>query len=162
MMRKILWTAVLTIGVGALGMISPAQTANPKPSATAKPAATVQKDVPAEFQAGIKEMLTAKSALEKAGDKWGGHRVQAISLIDQALKAVGQQQARTTTEMDSGPVDEPTAMQNGITALQTAKSDFENAGNQWGGRRAKALSLIDAALKELQLGIDYAKAHGTY
>ncbi|HXW92287.1 MAG TPA: hypothetical protein VEK33_17175 [Terriglobales bacterium] len=124
--------------------------------------AAVQKDVPAEFQAAISEMQNAKSSLERAGDKWGGHRVKAIAFIDQALRVAGQPPAASKTEMDSGPKDEPAEMQSGTTALQNAESDFERSGNEWGGRRAKAMSLIHQALEELQLGIDFAKSHGTY
>lgn len=124
--------------------------------------AAVQRDVPAEFQAAISEMQSAKSSLEKAGDKWGGHRVKAIGFIDQALRVVGNPPAPSKTEMESGPKDEPAEMDSGRTALQSAESDFERSGNEWGGRRAKAMSLIHQALEELQLGIDFAKSHGTY
>jgi hypothetical protein len=158
---------VLVASLSVFSLFSQAQTANPKQTATPKqaPAAQdtkVQKDVPAELKAGIAEMISAKSDLEKAGDKWGGHRVMAMHLIDEALKELGQTQTASPTEMDSGPKDEPTAMNSGIARLQTAKSDFQKAGNEWGGRKAKAVSLVDQALKELQLGIDYAKGHNTY
>jgi len=133
------------------------QTAAPRPQRAA-----VQRDVPAEFEAAISKMQSAKSSLEKAGDKWGGHRVRAIRLIDHALRVVGQPPTPSQTETESGPKDEPAELQDGIAALQSAESDFEQSGNQWGGRREKAMSLINEALKELQLGIDYAQSHGTY
>jgi hypothetical protein len=161
-------TVVLALvsSLSVFGVFSQAQTANPKQTATPKQAptaqaTTVEKDVPAEFKGGIAEMISAKSGLEKAGEGWGEHRVNAMRLIDEALKELGQTQTASPTEMNSGPKDEP-AMNSGITKLQTAKSDFQKAGNEWGGRKAKAVSLVEEALKELQLGIDYAKSHNTY
>jgi len=72
----------------------------------------------------------------------GGHRVKAIALIDQVLRVVRQPPAASKTEMNSGSKDEPAEMQSGMRALQNAESDFERSGNAWGGRRAKAMSLI--------------------
>jgi hypothetical protein len=167
MTRKHFTAIALLSSLVAFGASSQAQTANPRMTATPKQATTtkaaaVQADVPAEFRAGIASMIGAKSALEKAGDKWGGHRVQAIHFIDEALKTVGQPQTANPTEMQSGPKDEPAAMESGISQLNNAQSEFEKSGNQWGGRRANALSLIGSAQKELQVGIEYAKSHGTY
>jgi hypothetical protein len=156
---------VLAAGLGVFGVVSQAQTAAiPRQAAAPRQTqpTTVQKDVPAEYKSGISSLLGAKSALEKAGDKWGGHRVKAIHEIDEALRALGQTPVVSSTEMKSGNTDEPAELQSGISQLNTAKSDFERAGNQWGGRKAKAISYVDEALKQLQVGIEYAKAHKTY
>ena len=157
---------VLASGLSVFGAVSQAQMTNPRAATSPKQAQnvqkTVQKDVPAEFKSGIAQLISAKGILEKAGDKWGGHRVKAIHLIDEALAAVGQPQARSAGEMKSGPKDVPADLQSGIADLNSAKSDFERAGNQWGGRKARAISLINEALRELQTGIEYAKSHGTY
>jgi hypothetical protein len=64
--------------------------------------------------------------------------------------------------MQSGNVDEPDMMNSGISSLQEARVDFENAGNDWGGRKEKGVALIDQALKDLQAGIDWSKEHNTY
>jgi hypothetical protein len=162
MMRKISSMVVLLLAGGLTIALAQVQKTNPKSGAASAQTAPVQKDVPAELNSGISQLLSAKSSLEKAGDKWGGHRVQAIAFIDQALKELGHTQPSNRHEMDSGPKDEPAALQAGINALQAAKADFSKAGDQWGGKKAKAVSLVDQALKELQLGIDYAKSHGTY
>lgn len=168
-MRGRFMTTILALATGLsfLTVLSLAQTTNPKAApATAasstKSASLVQKDVPAEFKAAISQLAVAKSSLEKAGDKWGGHRIQAIHFVDAALEATGQSHVVAPGEMNSGPKDEPAAMQSGISSLQSAQSDFEKSGNQWGGKRAKALADISQALKELQAGIDYAKANHTY
>jgi hypothetical protein len=167
MTQKSLRTIIplLTLGLALFVALSQAQTTSTKPATTSKavtPATAVQKDVPAEFKAAVAQMQSAKSSLEKAGDKWGGHRISAIHFIDQGLEATGQTRVTTPNEMSTGPKDEPAAYQKGISDLQSAKSDFEKSGNQWGGKREKAIASIDSALKELQAGIDYAKSHGTY
>lgn len=68
----------------------------------------------------------------------------------------------TPNEMQSGDVDEPGMMNNGVSSLQTAGAEFEKAASDWGGRKQKAIALIDQALKDLQTGIDWAKEHKTY
>jgi hypothetical protein len=118
--------------------------------------------VPAEYQDGIAQLRVAKGYLEKAGDKWGGYRVKGIASIDQALQALGANPESTPQEMQSGNVDEPGMMNSGMSSLQTAKADFAKAGNHWGGRKARAVALIDQALRDLQTGINWAKEHNTY
>jgi hypothetical protein len=152
---------VLAAGLSVSSAGSRAQTTTPKQPEKAKGAA-VQKEVPEEFQAAISEIRSAKGSLEKAGDKWCGHRVKAIGLIDRTFRALGQPTTSSQSEMDSGPKDEPAELQSGITALESAKSEFEKSDNEWGGRRQKAMSLISDALNELQLGIECAKSQGTY
>ena len=137
----------LAASLSVPSMVSRAQTATPKPAAKANGGA-VSKDVPAEFQAAISQIHSAKSSLEKAGDKWCGHRVKAISLIDQTFRVLGQASAPSPSEIDSGQQDEPGELESGITALESAKSDFEISGNAWRGRREKAMSLISKALDD--------------
>lgn len=143
-----------------LTVVSLAQ-AKPATKATTPTTAT-QQNVPAEYQAGIAQMRIAKGYLEKAGDKWGGYRVKGIASIDQAFKALGVSPESTRNEMQSGNTDEPTMMNNAIAALQNAKTNFAQAGDDWGGRKEKGLTLINQALSDLQTGINYAKEHKTY
>jgi hypothetical protein len=58
--------------------------------------APFQKDKPAEVDRAEQSLNTAKGELEKAGNEWGGHRVQAIKHIDAALHELelGEQWAR--------------------------------------------------------------------
>ncbi len=104
----------------------------------------------------------AKAYLQKAGDKWGGYRIKGIATMDQTFRTLGVSAESTPNEMQSGDVDEPGMMNNGISSLQTARAEFEKAANDWGGRKQKAIALIDQALKDLQTGIDWAKEHKTY
>lgn len=120
----------------------------PKPK---QPAAAPTGPIPPAINAGIKAMVSAKANLVKAGDKWGGHRVKAIKLIDQALDACGQTQTPGNGEMKSGATDETSLMTTATTQLTNAQKDFTNAKNPYGGCKGKALPLITQALQELQL-----------
>ena len=151
-------TVILTL-VASLVVCGAAAQAQKKPASTAT-ASTQQ--VPAEYQAGIAQLRIAKGYLEKAGDRWGGYRVQAIGSIDHAFEALGVSPESTPNEMASGNVDEPTMMNKGIASLQAAKADFDKAGNGWGGRKTNGLAHINQALQQLQEGITWAKQHKTY
>jgi hypothetical protein len=161
MMQKHLRMVVVpAMALGVFGGLSQAQVAARPTTGPKQAQATTATQVPAEFKSGIEALQSAMSSLEKAGDKWGGHRVKAMQLIDRALQQCGQPPTKVAAE--SGNTDEPEALQSGIEALNNAQSDFEKAGSQWGGRKAKAMSLIDDALQELQTGVEYAKSHDTY
>jgi hypothetical protein len=163
MIRRRLGTTILALvaSVGIFMALSQAQTPSAKQPAT-KATTIAQQNVPAEYQAGISQLRTAKGYLEKAGDKWGGYRVKGIASIDQAFKVLGVSPESTPQEMQSGNVDEPGILNSGISSLQAARADFAMAGNDWGGRKEKAVALIDRALNDLQTGITWAKEHKTY
>jgi hypothetical protein len=154
-------TLALVASAGILMALSQAQTATAKQPVT-KATTIPQANVPAEYQAGIAQLRIAKGYLEKAGDKWGGYRVKGIASIDLAFKTLGVSPESTPQEMQSGNVDEPGILNSGISSLQAARADFAKAGNDWGGRKEKAVALIDRALNDLQTGISWAKEHKTY
>lgn len=149
-------TAILALA--SLGVFTATSQAQ-KSSAKAPPAA---QNVSSQAQAGIAQLRIAKGYLEKAGDKWGGHRVSAVQSIDQAFKALGVSPESTSNEMQSGDVDEPGMMNSGISSLQAAKADFAKAGNGPNGRNVQAVSHINQALQDLQQGIAWAQQHKTY
>ena len=151
---------VPAVSLGVFTALAQAQTAKPKPAT--KPAATTQQTVPAEYQEGIAQLRVAKGYLEKAGDKWGGYRVKGIASIDATFRTFGVNPQSTRDEMESGNVDEPGMMDSGISNLETARADISNVSDNWGGRKDKALALLDQALKDLQTGVDWAKEHKTY
>ena len=103
------------------------------------------------INSGIEAMVSSEASLEKAGNKWGGHKQAAIKLIDQALDACGQTQTSGKGEMKSGATDNTAAVQTAIADLTRAQKNFQNAKNTWGGRRDQALPFITQALQELQL-----------
>jgi hypothetical protein len=152
---------VLVASLGVFVALSPAQTPAPKRPAPKLPAAA-QQNVAAEYQAGISQLRVAKAYLQKAGDKWGGYRIKGIATMDQTFRTLGVSAESTPNEMQSGDIDEPGMMNNGISSLQTARAKFEKAANDWGGRKQKAIALIDQVLMDLQTGIDWAKEHKTY
>ena len=156
-------TPILTLvaTAGIFIVLAQAQTPNPKQPAT-KGSTIARQSVSAEYQAGIGQLRIAKGYLEKAGDKWGGYRVKGIASIDQTFKALGASPESTPKEMQSGNVDEPGMMNSGISSLQAARADIAGVGNDWGGRKEKAIALIDQALNDLQTGISWAKEHKTY
>jgi hypothetical protein len=163
MSRRRLGTAILALvaSMSVFTVLSQAQMSTPKQPVTKAPT-IAQRNVPAEYQAGVAQLRVAKGYLEKAGDKWGGYRIRGIMSINQAFKVFGVSPESTPDEMQSGDVDKPGMMNSGISSLQAARADFANAGDAWGGRREKGVAFIDQALKDLQTGIDWAKEHNTY
>lgn len=154
--------AVMAASLCASGVLSGAQTTSTTPNANqnTKPnqrARAPVGQIPQEFNPGITALVNAKASLEKAGSKWGGHRVKAIALIDKALKACGQTQTHVTGEMKSGPTDDAAALQTGTTELTNAQNVFKNSTNAWGGRRDQVVSLTGQALQELQLAATKGK-----
>ncbi|MBV9479385.1 MAG: hypothetical protein JO249_01355 [Acidobacteria bacterium] len=55
--------------------------------------------------------------------------------------------------------DVPAEMQRAHQALENAKNELQNAGNEWGGHRVKAISHVDAALAEIRQAENWAKQH---
>ncbi|HEY1659342.1 MAG TPA: hypothetical protein VGG14_13400 [Candidatus Sulfotelmatobacter sp.] len=157
-------TVILALAttLGVFTTHSQGQTSKPNQATTRSAAAAAQQNVPAEYEDGIAQLRVAKGYLEKAGNKWGGYRIKGIGSIDRAFKALGVSPESTPQEMESGNVDEPTMMNSGIASLQEAKADFAKAGNNWGGRKARAVALIDQALQDLQTAISWAQEHQTY
>lgn len=127
-------------------------------SATNSQVATTTTQPPPQYRLAITAMQTAIGDLNKAGNKWGGHKGTAVSAINQALTTCGGS-ANQPGAANSAAVDPSSAMQDAITQLTSAKNHLGKAANDWGGRREKAISAIDQALSELQAGVDYAKSH---
>ncbi len=48
-------------------------------------------------------------------------------------------------------------MRNALNALRNARSELEIASSNKGGHRAKAIDLIDQAIREVKKGIAYAQ-----
>lgn len=58
----------------------------PAPKQVAQAAPRVSHDDPAEIQSAKEKLESARKHLRRAGDEWGGFRVDAIKNIDQALQ----------------------------------------------------------------------------
>jgi hypothetical protein len=49
-----------------------------------------QRDVPVEVESARQALKNARNDLEHAGGGWGGHRVEAMKHIDEALRELGE------------------------------------------------------------------------
>lgn len=116
------------------------------------------------MQAARTSLQTARAELQKATPDKGGHRVNAIGLVNSAIAEVNEGIAfdrrhnhvsMLTTENLFGP-DQP-HMQNALTALENAKDSLEKATTDKGGHRNKALDYVKDAIKEVKKGMEAAR-----
>lgn len=113
------------------------------------------------MQAARSSLQTAKAELQRASADKGGHRVNAIGLVNSAIAEVNagiefdrrhNHVSSLTAEKLFGP-DQP-HMQNALTALENAKDSLEKATADKGGHRNKALDYVKDAIKEVKKGIE--------
>ena len=62
-------------------------------------------------------------------------------------------------DRDEGREDVPAQMVRAEQALKTAKSELSSAGDEWGGHRVAAMKHVDAALQEINKGMQWARQH---
>lgn len=115
------------------------------------------------MEAARANLQTAKSELQKATPDKGGHRVNAIGLVNNAIAEVNagiafdrrhNHAGKFTPEaLFAGLPDQP-HMQNALSALQNAKDNLNRATADKGGHRVKALGFVNDAISEVQKGID--------
>lgn len=113
------------------------------------------------MQAARSSLQTAKAQLEKATPDKGGHRVNAIGLVNSAIAEVNagiafdrrhNHVSSLSAESLFGP-DQP-HMRNALTALENAKDSLEKATEDKGGHRVKALGYVKDAIDEVKKGIE--------
>ena len=145
MKAKSLFTAMLLLGVVAIAGAVPDQP---------------------NMQAARSSLQTAKAELQKATANKGGHRLNAIGLINRAITEVNDGIAfdrlhnhvsSLTAEVFLGEAPDQPHMQNALTALENAKDSLEKATADKGGHRNKALDFVKDAIKEVKNGIDAAR-----
>jgi hypothetical protein len=129
-----------------------------------------------KMQATLLALQHAQSEVTEASPNHGGHREQALALIQQAIGAVNegiQYAASHANEVGPAegpagpePVDEEVAggghqphMSAGIVALREARRQLREAKPDKGGYRAQGLALIDQAIVQLKEGIRFANVH---
>ena len=129
-----------------------------------------------KMQAALRSLQQAKSETEAASANKGGHREQAIGLIQQAIDAVNhgmEYAAAHPTEEGAAegaaapePVDEAVPggerqphMAQAIVALREARLQLREAKHDKGGFRAQGLQLIQQAIVQLREGIAFANSH---
>lgn len=108
------------------------------------------------MDAALSYLQTAKNELKVAEHNKGGHRANAVGLVNRAIGEVnrGIQYSRTHNNhaAASGAMDQP-HMQAALSALNNAKSELEQANADKGGHRANALGLVNRAIDEVTKGI---------
>jgi hypothetical protein len=128
------------------------------------------------MQAALAALEQARAAVDAASPNKGGHREQALRLIQEAVGAVNAGiafAAAHPTELGAPeppaaaePVDEnvPGAerqprMHQGVVALREARRQLREAAHDKGGHRKQAIDLINEAIKQLREGIAFANTH---
>ena len=125
-------------------------------------AATVAAAVPDQpfMQAARADLQTAKRELQRATANKGGHRANAISLVNRAIAQVNvginYDRRHNHAVRIAGAPDQP-HMTAALAALESAKNNLERAKSDKGGHRAKALDFVKDAISEVKKGIDAAQ-----
>ncbi len=117
-------------------------------------------DYQPNMQRALSSLVNAQKSLERATPDKGGHRTKAIDLVKRAIKEtqLGIQYDRTHKN-DNQNVNQSN-MRQAISSLQEAQKYLERATRDKGGHRVKALELIQQAIRETQLGIEFDRTHG--
>ena len=115
------------------------------------------------MQAARGNLQNAKNELQRATPDKGGHRVNAIGLVNSAIAEVNagiafdrrhnHPSAFTPEALFAGAPDQP-HMQAALNALENAKDNLNRATTDKGGHRNKALDYVKDAISEVKKGID--------
>jgi hypothetical protein len=115
------------------------------------------------MQAARGNLLNAKAELQRATADKGGHRANAIGLVNSAIAEVNagigfdrrhnHSSPVTVETLFAGTLDQP-HMQSALNSLESAKDDLNRATADKGGHRAKALDYVKDAISEVKRGID--------
>ena len=114
------------------------------------------------MKAARADLGTAKRELQLATPDKGGHRVNAISLINQAIGEVNagiafdRRHHHASSATADNLFDQP-HMERAKDALESAKNNLERATADKGGHRQKALDLVREAIDEVKKGISAGK-----
>lgn len=113
------------------------------------------------MQAVRASLITARNELQRATPDKGGHRVNAINLVNSAIAEVKlgidydrrHNHPSSLTTLFAGSPDQP-HMQNALSALESAKDSLNKATTDKGGHRNKAIDNVKDAISEVKKGID--------
>jgi hypothetical protein len=123
------------------------------------------------MQRALYSLIQAQGWLNNANGDKGGHRIKAISLTQKAIQEVElgiqydivhsgnqnrQSVSRPSIQTSQDRSLQPN-MQRALASLIEAKRWLEAATSDKGGHRVKALSLVNQAIQEVRLGIQYDK-----
>jgi hypothetical protein len=108
------------------------------------------------MRAARADLMTAKSELQKAIPDKGGHRVKAISLVNQAIAQVNAGMAfdRQHNHATFSTAPDQPHMTAALAALESAKNNLDHATSDKGGHRGRAIDIIKDAIDEVKKGIE--------
>jgi len=114
------------------------------------------------MQAARGHLISARNSLQRATPDKGGHRVNAIGLVNRAIAEVNagiafdrrhnHASSMTVETLFAATGDQPN-MQNALNALEQARDSLNRATADKGGHRNKALGLVNDAISEVKAGI---------
>jgi len=114
------------------------------------------------MQAARGHLISARNSLQRATPDKGGHRVNAIGLVNRAIAEVNagiafdrrhnHASSMTLETLFAATPDQPN-MQNALNALEQARDSLNRATADKGGHRNKALGLVNDAISEVKAGI---------
>lgn len=115
------------------------------------------------MQAARGNLITARNELQRATADKGGHRANAIGLVNSAIGEVNlgiafdrrhnNASSLTPETLFAGAPDQP-HMQAALSALENARNNLNNATTDKGGHRNKAIGYVNDAISEVRKGID--------
>jgi hypothetical protein len=115
-----------------------------------------QADQP-QMREAREHLVAARAALVRADANKGGHRQKAIGLVNSAIAEVDRAIAfdrrhnHAQPSVSGGP-DQPN-MRTALEELNQAKRNLDNATNDKGGHRLRAVDFINRAINQVNLGI---------
>jgi hypothetical protein len=115
------------------------------------------------MEAARGHLISARNSLQRATADKGGHRMNAIRLVNSAIAEVNaginfdrrhnHASSMTPESLFAGAPDQPN-MKDALSALENAKDSLNRATADKGGHRAKALDYVKNAIDEVKKGID--------
>lgn len=123
----------------------------------------------------LSSLREAQKSLEKATADKGGYRIKALDLVKQASKETqlgiefdqtnpnNRGRSENVSQRRTGAAPQNSEyqpnMQHALSSLMDAQRFLQGATSDKGGHRTKALELVNQAMKESKLGIEYDLAH---
>ncbi len=129
-----------------------------------------------KMQAAMASLQGAKAELEAASPNKGGHRENALGLIQQAMDTVaagmrwaaehpnevgaveGPAEPEPVNEAVPGAERQP-HMANAMVQLREARRQLREAKHDKGGARVQGIAFIDQAMHQIREGINFANSH---
>lgn len=165
-MMKNVWIGVSTTALCVFLAYPAGAPAGPLP-APAAPAARAHPQI----MAALRSLNSARYHLNGAATVYGGHRVKAEQLTEQAIRechaAVDYANTKHVERLPPGPPlskgqRKPArgypGIHDALNELTVARNHLQKAAKNFGGHRAHALRLTNQAIRECQAALSYVHA----